>query len=119
MSRDDSGGDGRPGELPEGEDEFVRELLASLGADVPEPPEALPERTIRKVQAELTSRDLIDLTTFVFLSRFCAPLLDLFAAFFGHDPAPRDRRARTLSESNEDSPGGFRGRSDDWSPRDE
>jgi hypothetical protein len=75
------------------EDDFLRELLGALHADRPEPPDALADRTIRKVQAELTGRDLIDLTTFVFLMRFCAPILDLLAAFFGHDPLapPADR----------------------------
>ena len=68
------------------EDDFLQALLRPLDRDAPEVPEGLPDRTIRKVQAELTSRDLIDLTTFVFLMRFCAPLLDLLAAFFGHDP---------------------------------
>lgn len=82
------------------DEDFVRDLLGSLEADRPSPPESLNDRTIRKVQAELTSRDLIDLTTFVFLMRFCAPLLDLLAAFFGHDPlSPPDsmgaRRTRT------------------------
>ena len=87
------------------DDAFARELLASLDGDQPEAPGALPDRTIRKVQAALTSRDLIDLTTFVFLMRFCAPLLDLFAAFFGHDPmaaresrSPEASRARSSAE---------------------
>lgn len=74
------------------DEDVARDLLELLQDDQPQPPEALPDRTIRKVQAELTGRDLIDLTTFVFLMRFCAPLLDLIAAFFGHDPiAPPDR----------------------------
>ena len=84
------------------EEDFVRELLGSLDDDRPEQPVALPDRTIRKVQAELTSRDLVDLTTFVFLVRFCAPLLDLLAAFFGHDPLspPESMQAqRTRPES--------------------
>ncbi|HEB90629.1 MAG TPA: hypothetical protein ENI85_13740 [Deltaproteobacteria bacterium] len=68
------------------DEDLTRELLGLLREDRPEPPSSLPDRTIRKVQAELTARDLIDLTTFVFLVRFCAPLLDLVAAFFGHDP---------------------------------
>ena len=74
------------------DEEVAEELLGLLHSDRSEPPAALPDRAIRKVQAELTSRDLIDLTTFVFLMRFCAPLLDLFAAFFGYDPiSSRDR----------------------------
>ena len=84
-----------PEELPE--DDYMRELLGNLREDYSDPPAQLTDRTIRKVQAELTSRDLIDLTTFVFLMRFCAPLLDLFAAFFGHDPM-------TASKSNRSTP---------------
>lgn len=68
------------------EDDFVQALLRPLDRDAPDVPDGLPDQTIRKVQAQLTGRDLIDLTTFVFLMRFCAPLLDLLAAFFGHDP---------------------------------
>jgi len=100
------------------DDAFVRELLGSLDDDRPEAPEALPDRTIRKVQATLTSRDLIDLTTFVFLMRFCAPLLDLLAAFFGHDPmalresrSPETSRARSVDEPDR--------RSEPGDPRDE
>lgn len=100
------------------DDAFVRELLGSLDADRPEAPEALPDRTIRKVQAELTSRDLIDLTTFVFLMRFCAPLLDLLAAFFGHDPtAARESRSPETSRSR--SAAEPERRSDPGDPRDE
>jgi len=72
------------------DEDVAQELLGLLAQDRSDAPAQLPDRTIRKVQAELTSRDLIDLTTFVFLMRFCAPLLDLLAAFFGHDPAGRD-----------------------------
>ncbi len=75
------------------DEDLARSLLSILRDDAPEPPDSLPDQTIRKVQAELTGRDLIDLTTFVFLMRFCAPLLDLIAAFFGQDPeADQDRR---------------------------
>ena len=75
------------------DEELARDLLSILRDDSASPPSELPDRTIRKVQNELTTRDLIDLTTFVFLMRFCAPLLDLVAAFFGHDPAAHhDRR---------------------------
>lgn len=65
------------------DEEVAEELLALLRDEQETPPEHLEERTIRKVQASLTSRDLIDLTTIVFVLRFCAPLLDLIAAFFG------------------------------------
>ena len=85
---------GRTGDsIDERPDEDVaRDLLSILHDDDSPAPEELPERTIRKVQHELTSRDLIDLTTFVFLMRFCAPLLDLIAAFFGVNPEDRDDR---------------------------
>ena len=76
------------------DEQIARDLLRILQEDAPEEPEALPERTIRKVQNELTSRDLIDLTTFVFLTRFCAPLLDLIVALFGHDPTVGTDRRR-------------------------
>ena len=97
MSNDDR--DDLPGLEGLSDEDFVRDLLGRLDDDRPAPPDSLDDQTIRKVQAELTSRDLIDLTTFVFLMRFCAPLLDLLAAFFGHDPlsppesmsAPRTR----------------------------
>jgi len=75
------------------DEDLARDLLSILHDDAPSPPDGLPDRTIRKVQNELTSRDLIDLTTFVFLMSFCAPLLDLIAALFGQDPrADQDRR---------------------------
>jgi hypothetical protein len=65
------------------DEEVAEELLALLREEVPEAPPDLPDRTIRKVQASLTARDLIDLTTVVFVLRFCAPILDLIAAMFG------------------------------------
>ena len=75
------------------DEDVARDLLSILEGDEPSPPDALSDQTIRKVENELTARDLIDLTTFVFLMRFCAPLLDLIAAFFGQDPgAGQDRR---------------------------
>ena len=107
MSHDDR--DDRREDLPE--DDFMRGLFGSLEGDLPDPPAEIADRTIRKVQAELTSRDLVDLTTFVFLMRFCAPLLDLFAAFFGHDPvaghppstqSQRSHRQRSQSETRDE-----------------
>ena len=74
------------------DEEIVDELLQVLREDEPSPPTALSDKTIRKVQAQITSRDLIDLTTFVFLVRFCAPLIDLIAALFGRLPDHDDRR---------------------------
>ena len=74
------------------DEEVARDLLSILRDDSSPPPPELPDRTIRKVQNELTGRDLIDLTTFVFLMRFCAPLLDLVAAFFGYDSAAQNDR---------------------------
>lgn len=69
------------------DEELARELLGILNEDFPELPDELPDRTMRKIEAEMTSRDLLDLTTLVFLTSFCAPILDLFAAFFGNDAA--------------------------------
>lgn len=91
-SRNELGGVASPGAFGESgfgdqrDEDVARDLLAVLLEDQEPPPEELPDRTIRKVQSELTSRDLIDLTTFVFLMRFCAPLLDLIVALFGVDP---------------------------------
>ncbi len=87
------------------DEELARELLGILSEDFPDPPDELPDRTIRKAEAELTSRDLLDLTTFVFLMSFCAPILDLFASFFGHEPVRRERvRGSSASTSTSTSP---------------
>lgn len=78
---------------PSRQDEsFAADLLEVLKRDVPAPPERLEERTQRKVRASLTTRDLIDLTTVVFLLRFCAPIIDLVAAMFGAEPNRENRR---------------------------
>ncbi len=82
---------------PQRSDEaVVEELLETLRGDEPEAPADLPAKTIRKVQAAMTTRDLIDLTTVVFVLRFCAPFLDLIAAFFGRSISrdPDDRRGQ-------------------------
>lgn len=69
--------------------ELPEELLAALRAgDAGEegeevPPARLAERAIGLARAEITARDLIDLTTMVFVLRFCVPLLDLVAGLFG------------------------------------
>ena len=73
------------------DEEVADELLQVLRGDEAETPADLPDRAIQKVRASITGRDLIDLTTVVFLLRFCAPLLDLIAAFFGHDPSQEER----------------------------
>ncbi|MEM7410985.1 MAG: hypothetical protein AAF430_12175 [Myxococcota bacterium] len=65
------------------DEEVAGELLELLRADQPDPPGNLAEKTKQKVRASITSRDLIDLTTIVFVLRFCAPLMDLVAALFG------------------------------------
>ncbi len=70
---------------------IAEELLSNLRAEAPETPPDLPEKTIRQVQALLTSRDLIDLSTFVFVAQFCAPLMDLIAAVFGIEAGTDDR----------------------------
>jgi len=77
------------------DEEVVEELLSSLRDETPEAPPDLPDKTIRQVRALLTSRDLIDLSTFVFIAQFCAPLMDLIAALFGIEVGTDDR-------SNED-----------------
>lgn len=74
------------------DEEVVGELFGVLRGDDALPPEALPDKTIRKVEASITSRDLVDLVTFVFMVRFCAPLIDMIAALFGHTPERDDRR---------------------------
>lgn len=74
------------------DEEVIEELLGSLREDQAETPRDLPDKTIRKVRALITSRDLIDLTTFVFIAQFCAPLIDLIAAMFGVETQPEDRR---------------------------
>ena len=74
------------------DEEVVQELLESLKSDVPEPPQRLEQRTQQRIRASLTTRDLIDLTTVVFVLRFCAPLIDLIAAMFGVDITRDTRR---------------------------
>ena len=79
---------------PQRPDEAVaEELLHLLRDEEPQAPDDLPERTLRKVRASITTRDLIDLTTVVFILRFCAPIIDLIASLFGATPSPPDRRA--------------------------
>lgn len=65
-------------------------------------PDDLPEKTIRKVHSLLTLRDLIELTTGVFILQFFAPILDLIAAALGHD----DHRGDT--DPSDDPPGSSR-----------
>lgn len=89
------------------EDEvIVEELLSSLREDAPEAPPDLPEKAIRTVRASITSKDLIDLSTFVFIAQFCAPLIDLIATMFGvevvaHEPRPEADRDETGDERDE------------------
>jgi hypothetical protein len=68
------------------DEEFVRGLLEGLAEEECPTPEGLPERAIGKVRASITTRDLLDLSTAVFLLRFCAPILDLIAAMIGREP---------------------------------
>ena len=58
------------------DEEVAERLLGVLREDQRDAPENLPDRTIQKVQALMTSRDIIDLATVVFVLRFCAPLID-------------------------------------------
>lgn len=80
------------------DEEVAEELLALLREEAAEIPADLSSRTIRKVQSSLTARDLIDLTTIVFVLRFCAPLLDLIAAMFGDVISNSDEEGRTKDE---------------------
>ncbi len=76
------------------DDDAVEQILGVLrGDDVP-PPEDLEQRTLRKVRATVTMRDLVDLTTFVFVLHFCAPIIDLIAAMLGVEHNLNDRRKR-------------------------
>ena len=75
------------------DEEVAEELLVLLRDEEPAAPDDLSARTLRKVRASITTRDLIDLTTVVFVLRFCAPIIDLIASLFGAAPSPPDRRA--------------------------
>ena len=77
---------------PRPDAEVAGELLELLRDDESETPEDLPDKTIRQVRALITTRDLIDLTTLVFVLRFCAPLVDLIVGMLGGEPEPKDRR---------------------------
>ena len=68
---------------PRPDEEIAEELLGVLRDDASETPDDLTDKAIRKVRASITTRDLIDLTTFVFILRFCAPLIDLIVAMLG------------------------------------
>lgn len=68
------------------DEEFVRSLLEDLAEEECPTPEGLPKRTLQKVRASITTRDLLDLSTAVFLLRFCAPILDLVATMIGREP---------------------------------
>ncbi len=88
--------------IPERHDEaLAEEILSGLREDVPGAPADLPDKTIRRIRALLTTRDLIDLTTLVFIGHFCAPLIDLIAALFGAElPPPKEH---STGPSPEDS----------------
>ena len=66
-------------------EELAEELLGALRDDEPEAPADLSGKTIQRVNSLLTARDLIDLTTIVFVLQFFAPILDLIAAMIGRD----------------------------------
>ena len=74
------------------DEELVEELLGLLREDEPETPSDLPDKTMRAVRASITSRDLVDLTTSVFVLSFCAPLLDLIASLLGQDVSRPENR---------------------------
>jgi len=73
-------------------EDVVAELLGVLRDDESEAPPDLPARALRRAHDSLTARDLLDLTTAVFLMRFCVPLLDLVAAMLGADEPERKGR---------------------------
>ncbi len=72
------------------DEEIAEELLGLLRDEESAVPADLPDTTIRRVQSLLTVRDIVDLTTIVFVLQFFAPLLDLIAAMLGHE-LPDDR----------------------------
>lgn len=72
------------------DEDLVEDLLGVLREDEVETPQDLPDKTLRAVRAAITSRDLVDLTTSVFVLSFCAPLLDLIASFLGQDVPSRE-----------------------------
>lgn len=74
------------------DDELVERMLEVLRVEDQEMPPDLPDKALRKVRALITSRDLIDLATIVFVLRFCAPILDLIAAMLGQEPRSKHRR---------------------------
>lgn len=74
------------------DEEVVRDLLAGLAAEEPRAPEDLPQRTAQRVRTSITARDLLDLSTWVFVLRFCAPILDLIATMLGRSTPEPDRR---------------------------
>ena len=75
------------------DEEVAEELLHALREEEPETPSNLPYDTIRAVKSLLTARELIDMTTLVFLMRFCVPVLDMVIAIIGGEPEdPRGKR---------------------------
>lgn len=78
---------------PRQDEEVAEELLHALREEEPEAPSNLPYETIRAVKSLLTARELIDMTTLVFLMRFCVPVLDMVIAIIGGEPEdPRGKR---------------------------
>lgn len=81
--------------MPEPErpdEEVAARILEILRDDDSTPPENLNARTLNKVRSTVTMRDLVDLTTLVFVLHFCAPIIDLIAAMFGVESNQNDRR---------------------------
>ena len=72
-------------------EELAEQLLGTLREDEPEAPDDLSGKTIQRVNSLLTARDLIDLTTIVFVLQFFAPILDLIAAMIGRDLSDTNR----------------------------
>lgn len=82
------------GETSDADQQFIADLLGELRHETPLVPPDLSTRAIRKVQTLITARDLLDLTTVVFLLRVCAPLMDLVAAALGADDQRNDKGRR-------------------------
>ena len=76
---------------PGARDEAIaEELLSVLLEQEPEVRSELADDAIRAVRTLVTARDLIDMTTLVFVLRFCAPLLDMVAVVLGREPTSLD-----------------------------
>jgi hypothetical protein len=58
------------------------EILAPLRSEEVVMPEGLPARTMERIHTAISAKELIELTTSVFVLRVCAPVLDILAQVF-------------------------------------